>query len=757
MGTEVYELADALLAELLESDERVRVLARYRRDHAWDAESVAVVLQLIDDLHSSGRLTGAGVRELQEEIASWSPAVDDDATDQLPVLATVALDDPTEELDDDTDVTVVLPDELQAQLEAAASSPMPGEVEPEVPPEPTPPVLEPGTVLAERYRLEQLIGAGGYSLVFRATDLRREELGTGAAAVALKALRPEKRADPRAIARLKKEFRSVGVLSHAGIIRVLDLDCDTGQWFFTMEFLDGESLAAALRRNVGVPLSLTEALPVLADCAAALDFAHARGQVHGDLKPANLFLTSNGELKLIDWSGGGLQQESDAPHAYGRAATRAYASPEVLEGRQPDRSDDIFSLACIAYELLTAQHPFEGGDAVMWRNEQRGLKGATTLPGDTQAAIERALAWRRHARFASAGAFVEALEEGTAPAPAAAAIAVPVQPEPEVTARPETRPESDIAAAAESDPEPSPAVAAENDSKPTLPDVVAEQGPLPGSRTAPHPAPSPAPLGLRRRVAHPSVQREPESRYEVRKPVLFAAAAIVAALLLTLIFTGSDEPADVTSGSVAPELAEPEQAAEANGEPSVATPELQTETALDAAVPAASVPAAQAPVASDGAASTAVSPDVATAAGQPEAAPLAPAAAPQVTPTAARSAPAPAAPETWISFESADIVVSEAAVAAVLRLQRLEGAGGRVRVQWQVIPGSAAAGEDFAADAGGTAEFADGQSLRAIYVPLLPDAVPEGDESFTVEITSDRRAVRVGPIARVKVTIRDDD
>jgi len=126
---------------------------------------------------------------------------------------------------------------------------------------------------------------------------------------------------------------------------------------------------------------------------------------------------------------------------------------------------------------------------------------------------------------------------------------------------------------------------------------------------------------------------------------------------------------------------------------------------------------------------------------------------------AAAVAAAPVAPArvTWVSFESADVVTSEAAVSAVLRVQRLEGSGGRVRVSWRVVPGTATAGDDFEDGVSGTASFADGQSLRAIYVPLLPDSIAEGDESFVVELTSNRRDVRIGPIPKATVTIRDDD
>ena len=109
-----------------------------------------------------------------------------------------------------------------------------------------------------------------------------------------------------------------------------------------------------------------------------------------------------------------------------------------------------------------------------------------------------------------------------------------------------------------------------------------------------------------------------------------------------------------------------------------------------------------------------------------------------------------------ISFEADSIVTSEGSVAAVFLIKRSQPLSGRTRVQWQAISGTAESGVDFAANAGGSVEFADGQAQRAIYVPLRNDLLKEGDETFTVRLQSARGA-RLGKANTVEATIRDDD
>lgn len=216
------------------------------------------------------------------------------------------------------------------------------------------PAPGPGSVLRDRYVLETLLGSGGASVVYRAIDLRLDATGAGGHPVAVKLLRPERRGDARAIARLQREFRQTLAAAHPNVLRFRDLDCDRGSWFIVMELLSGETLAARLRRAGPGGLPAREARIIAAAVAEALAHAHAHQVVHGDVKPANVYVTDDGGVRVLDF--GVAPEPGDGPGPV--AATRAYASPEVLAGCQPGAGDDVFSLACMACELLSGTHPY---------------------------------------------------------------------------------------------------------------------------------------------------------------------------------------------------------------------------------------------------------------------------------------------------------------------------------------------------------------------------------------------------------------
>ena len=217
-----------------------------------------------------------------------------------------------------------------------------------------------GSTLRDRYVLEALIGSGGTAMVFRALDLRRATDIVGGPGVAVKLLRPERGSDPRSIARLQREFRQTQAAAHPHVVRFFDLDCDRGSWFIVMELLTGESLAARLRDTAHPGLPPRNALAAAAAVAEALAHAHAHGVVHGDVKPANIFVATTGDVRLFDF---GVAPQSGEP-AEPTTATRAYASPEVLSGEQPQARDDVFSFACVACEMLTGVNPRVRGGAL---------------------------------------------------------------------------------------------------------------------------------------------------------------------------------------------------------------------------------------------------------------------------------------------------------------------------------------------------------------------------------------------------------
>lgn len=272
----------------------------------------------------------------------------------------------------------------------------------------------PGSTLCGRYVLERVVGRGGSCTVLRALDLHRQVAGNAGAHVAIKVLRPEQRGSAEAVRRFTSEFRQLQQLSHPNIIRVFDLDRHGDDWFQVMELLDGVSLAGLLKHLEGGRLSRERALGILAPCAEALSWAHEQGVVHGDVKPGNIFVTASGGIRLLDF-GVDPTDHADAdatPSSGSRFATPAYASPQVLSGLPPERRDDIYSLACVARELLTGVHPAAEVEAAV-----SGAGGAEhpDLDGSdsgSRKALAAGLAPDRELRPATAREFIRLLTAG---------------------------------------------------------------------------------------------------------------------------------------------------------------------------------------------------------------------------------------------------------------------------------------------------------------------------------------------------------
>ena len=287
-------------------------------------------------------------------------------------------------------------------------------------------------LLRDRYRLELQLGNGGTATVHRAIDLRRDAATSGDGfRVAIKLLRPELRGRPQSVARMQREFRQTMLVAHPNVVRFFDLDCDGGAWFIVMELLSGETLGPALRRSAPAGLPAAEALRIALAAGDALAHAHARGVTHGDVKPDNMFLTTAGELRLIDF---GVAPESsdrppgpEAPPPVTVAATRVYASPEVLSGEPPVPRDDVFSLACVIHEMVAGRHPYGRRGADLARDAAVVPERLAKLGAARASAVAAALSLARAGRPDMAE-FVRALRAGDEPpaarVPAAVAAAI---------------------------------------------------------------------------------------------------------------------------------------------------------------------------------------------------------------------------------------------------------------------------------------------------------------------------------------------
>ena len=269
-----------------------------------------------------------------------------------------------------------------------------------------------GDTLNGRFVLEECIGFGGMGTVYKALDLRKLEASDRNPYIAIKVLNVQFRGHPKSLIALQREAKKAQALAHPNIVRVYDFDRDGPMVYLTMEYLTGGPLSRRLRAPGfgGVPFA--EALHIVAGITKALSYAHERGFVHCDLKPANVFLTDNGDVKVIDFGIARVFHKPEEvveatvfdPGSLG-AMTPAYASPEMLEHREPDPRDDVYALACIAYELLTGRHPFDRVPATQARNSGLKPQRPQNLGNGPWKALRHALAFEREDRTPSVDLF----------------------------------------------------------------------------------------------------------------------------------------------------------------------------------------------------------------------------------------------------------------------------------------------------------------------------------------------------------------
>ncbi len=267
-------------------------------------------------------------------------------------------------------------------------------------------ILEPGSVLKDRFVLEEKIGSGGMGVVFKARDLRREEALDKEPHVAIKLLNNKYQGKPYAFIALQREAKKAQKLAHPNIITVYDFDRDGSLMMMTMEYLQGQSLLPIVRNYKNSPIETTQAFSYIRDICSALSYAHRNNIVHADIKPANIFLTDKHQIKLLDFGIARAVQEimveGDEETAFSpdllSALTPAYASCEMLLGEKAQVSDDVYALACISYELLTGRHPY--GRLKATSAETGGLRPIRPagLKSRQWKGLQKGLAFRRENR-----------------------------------------------------------------------------------------------------------------------------------------------------------------------------------------------------------------------------------------------------------------------------------------------------------------------------------------------------------------------
>jgi serine/threonine-protein kinase len=268
----------------------------------------------------------------------------------------------------------------------------------------------PSEVIAGRYELEELVGTGGMSTVYRARDQLLERY------VALKVLHPHYADDEEYVERFRHEARSVAQLSHPHIVTVIDRGEDNGQQFIVFEYIDGENLKQFVERTG--PLPTRRAVELALAIADALAFAHEHGLVHRDVKPQNVLLTPEGDAKVTDF---GIARSLDVEHGMTQTGTvlgtSNYLSPEQASGKATTPSTDVYSLGVVLYELLTAEVPFPGDNfvAVAMKHINEPVPDLLTkrpdVPLRLAAAVERAMEKDPELRFSTMNDFASELRQ----------------------------------------------------------------------------------------------------------------------------------------------------------------------------------------------------------------------------------------------------------------------------------------------------------------------------------------------------------
>jgi serine/threonine-protein kinase len=266
-----------------------------------------------------------------------------------------------------------------------------------------------GEVLAERYELEELVGTGGMSSVFRAHDKLLDRK------VALKVLHQQYGEDAEYVERFRREARSVASLSHPNIVTVIDRGEHEGRQFIVFEYVEGDNLKRLIERRGPAPTAT--ALELGMQIARGLSFAHQQGLVHRDVKPQNVLLNGDGEAKVTDF---GIARSLDVKHGMTQTGTvlgtSDYIAPEQAQGQMVDEHTDVYSLGVVLYELLTSEVPFPGENfvAVAMRHINEPPPSIRDkrpdVPPRVEAAVQRAMAKDPADRFPTMAEFCRELD-----------------------------------------------------------------------------------------------------------------------------------------------------------------------------------------------------------------------------------------------------------------------------------------------------------------------------------------------------------
>jgi len=262
-----------------------------------------------------------------------------------------------------------------------------------------------------RFTILRRLGRGGMGAVYEGHDPALDRR------VAIKTLTTDAIADAESRGRFEREARAAAKLAHPNIVTVFELGNFGGKEkpYIVMEYLEGTDVAALVSGNRSVPLA--EALDIVAQLCRALDFAHLKGVVHRDVKPANIRYLDDGQIKIMDFGIARVEGGHQITKSGVMIGTLHYMSPEQIRGEKLDGRTDIFSVGCILYELLAGVRPFSGDSAtsilynIVHETPKPVAERNADLPQEVQRVIDRALSKKPEDRFATAGEMAKELDK----------------------------------------------------------------------------------------------------------------------------------------------------------------------------------------------------------------------------------------------------------------------------------------------------------------------------------------------------------
>ena len=271
-----------------------------------------------------------------------------------------------------------------------------------------------GKTLDGLYRVESLIGTGGMANVYEAVVVAQNGPVPAGTEVAVKVLRQELMHDPDLVRRFKNESKAISLLNHPNIVKVYDVSVSDNLQYIVMEYVDGMTLREYLNERGG-KLTSRETVHFISQILKALDHAHRNGVVHRDIKPQNIMLLDNGQLRMMDF---GIARVSRAENQLtgGKAMGSVhYISPEQAKGEETDRKSDIYSVGVMMYEMLSGKLPFDADDVVevalkQISDQPKSLQELNpTIPHGLVEITEKAMAKLPANRYASAAEMLDAL------------------------------------------------------------------------------------------------------------------------------------------------------------------------------------------------------------------------------------------------------------------------------------------------------------------------------------------------------------